>query len=323
VIAYTKPFLPLPKQIALLQSRGMAVTDLAKATHYLEQIGYYRLSGYWYPLRQSQVIPDGKGGVTTRILDNFRTGSELGQVVDLYVFDKRLRLLMLDVLERIEVALRTDVTLQMGRRDRWAHMSPSLLDGKFVSQVPPGKSTTRYQDFQTRFTNMLQDSKEDFVKHFSATYHTPLPIWAAVELWDFGMLSVFISGMQYSDVRAIAAKYNIPRPELLPTWVRTLGYVRNVCAHHSRLWNKPLTAQPKQPRRGEVPMLNHLVGDAYAAERFYSAAAIARNFQLAINPSSTWGKRFVDVVGQFPTAPGIAIGQAGFPAGWDSLPLWQ
>ncbi|NQY59622.1 MAG: Abi family protein [Cognatishimia sp.] len=110
---------------------------------------------------------------------------------------------------------------------------------------------------------------------------------------------------------------------MLPTWIRSLSYVRNVCAHHSRLWNKPLASQPKQPRIGEVPLLDHLNGDQYAQERFYSAAAIAHHFQLQINPNSTWGTRFVDLISTFPDAPGISIGQAGFPADWEALPLWS
>lgn len=300
----------------------MAVTDLVKAQHYLEQIGYYRLSGYWYPLRQSVIVPS-ESHLGSRILDSFRSRSEFSQVVDLYVFDKKLRLLMVDVLERIEVAIRTDVALRLGQADKWAYRNPVLLDGKFSTIIPPGKTRSRFHDFIIRFDRMVQESKEDFVQHFRASYCDPLPIWAAVELWDFGMLSMFISGMKYGDLRAIASKYNIPRPELFPTWVRALAFVRNVCAHHSRLWNKSLIAQPKPPRSGEVPLLDHLVGDSFATERFYSAAAIARYFQLVINPGSAWGSRFVDVVRTFPTAPGVSIGQAGFPARWDTLSLWN
>jgi abortive infection bacteriophage resistance protein len=49
-IPYTKPFLSYVAQLSLLKSRGMMFADEAKALHLLEKIGYYRLSGYWYPL---------------------------------------------------------------------------------------------------------------------------------------------------------------------------------------------------------------------------------------------------------------------------------
>jgi abortive infection bacteriophage resistance protein len=170
---------------------------------------------------------------------------------------------------------------------------------------------------------MAANSKEEFVAHFRQRYSDPLPIWAAVELWDFGMLSMFIGGMKYGNVRNIATKYGILRPELFPTWVRTLAFVRNICAHHGRLWNKPLIAQPKPPKKGEIPHLDHIVGDSFATERFYAAAAIARHFQLVINPTSMWGKRFTELVPTFPKAPGIVVGQAGFPNDWHQLALWK
>ena len=320
---YTKPFLPVADQIARIQARGMVVTDKGKAQQYLENIGYYRLSGYWYPLRRSQITTAPSGEIVTTVLDDFRSGSEFSQVVDLYVFDKKLRLMMLDVLERIEIAFRTDIALQLGQYDPWAYREPTLLDGKFTADIPKGRSKTRFWDFIDRFDRAVSDSKEDFVKHFRATYSNPLPIWAAVELWDFGTLSMFLSGMKYRDQRAIAARYGVPRPELLPTWVRTLAFVRNVCAHHSRMWNKPLVAEPRAPRVGEVPLLDHLAQDKFARERFYSAAALARYFQRQINPNSSWGTRFVAAVDTFPQAPGIALGQAGSPADWKTLPLWS
>jgi abortive infection bacteriophage resistance protein len=229
---YTKPFLPVADQIARIQARGMVITDHGKAQQYLENIGYYRLSGYWYPMRRSQTSTTPSGVINTTVLDIFRPGSEFSQVVDLYVFDKKLRLIMLDALERIEIALRTDIALQLGQYDPWAYRNPKLLDGKFTTDIPKGRSKTRFQDFIDRFDRSASESKEDFVKHFRATYSNPLPIWAAVELWDFGALSMFLSGMKYRDQRSIAARYGVPRPEVLPTWVRTLAFVRNVCAHH-------------------------------------------------------------------------------------------
>ena len=132
---YPKPFLSVADQIALIRSRGMAITDDAKARHYLEQIGYYRLSGYWYPLRQSRIEQIPSGSLHTTILDDFRSGAEFCQVVDLYVFDKRMRLLMLDVLERIEIAIRTDLALCLGGNSPWAYREPAHLDGKFTTEI--------------------------------------------------------------------------------------------------------------------------------------------------------------------------------------------
>lgn len=318
---YLKPFLPIPDQLLKLQGRGLAITDTAKASQYLQHLGYYRLSGYWYPFRASGLVKQADGSEKFQVLDDFRPGSEFCQVVDLYVFDKRLRVIMLDVLERIEVSLRTNVSLVLGKVDPWAHRTQAIFNQRFLTATPPRPS--RYDDFIRVTDAKIASSKEDFVQHFQQKYSDPLPIWVATEVWDFGSLSIFIAGLKYAHQREIAKAYGIARPELLPTWIRTLAFVRNLCAHHSRVWNRSLTAQPKPPHAGEFPELDHLVGQSHSLERVYAAAVLARFFQIKINPTSTWGERFKDVIASFPDgAPGISLGQAGFPTDWQKLPIW-
>jgi hypothetical protein len=109
-MAYSKPYLAIADQLALIKGRGMIVSDDALAQAYLNKIGYYRLSGYWYPYRKSSQV----GGKTV-VEDNFRDTTKFAEIVDLYVFDKKLRLLMLDIIERVEIALRVQITLQLGQ----------------------------------------------------------------------------------------------------------------------------------------------------------------------------------------------------------------
>ena len=118
---FSKPYLPVAAQLALLKGRGLSITDDSRAAAALERIGYYRLSGYWYPLRVSTVSNPGGALI---VGDDFRHGTEFGQIVDLYVFDKKLRLLTLDAIERIEVALRTNIALMLGQYSPVAHRDP-------------------------------------------------------------------------------------------------------------------------------------------------------------------------------------------------------
>jgi abortive infection bacteriophage resistance protein len=316
---FAKPFLPVAEQIELLRSRGMAITDEPRATAALERIGYYRLSGYWYPLRKSKPsLPP----APPTILDFFHAGSEFGQVIDLYVFDKKLRFLILDALERVEVALRTDIALLLGKRSPLAHRETAQLHGNFTKKLGP-RRTTGHQEWLSRIDKAAKDSREDFVQHFRSTYSRPLPIWMAVELWDFGALSRFLGGMRHQDQEAIAKKYGLPRAALLPGWVRTLNVVRNVCAHHSRLWNRPIVDQPKLPQREEVPLLDHLLNDRLAQTRLYGAAAVLRYLLRFINSSSSWPTRLGQHLNTLPVAPGVALHHMGWPANWKLLPLWS
>lgn len=317
---FSKPYLPVPAQIALLKGRELTITDDARATAALERIGYYRLSGYWYPLRTSTITNPGN---VRAVQDDFRPGSEFGQVVDLYVFDKKLRLLTLDAIERVEVALRTDIALLLGQHSPVAHRDPAFLHGKFTKTPLRGKTVTGHQVWLDRLDETTARSREEFVEHFRRTYSTPLPIWMAVELWDFGMLSHFLAGMRHQDQTTLAAKYGLPRPELLTGWVRSINFARNLCAHHSRLWNRPLVDQPPLPRKGEVVLLDHMAADPHLQKRYYAVAAVLRYLLRFINPTTTWANRLSELVADLPTAPGISLRHMGFPKNWSDLPLWQ
>lgn len=321
LIPYTKPHLSIPDQVKLLESRGMQVNDRARAERYLRRLGYYRLSGYWYPARQTQLIQvDGKPVFVAQ--DTFRPGTTFDRAVDLYVFDKRLRLLLLDAIERIEVSLRVEAALLMTARDALAYRNPSELHGNFAKRADPVTGRTRHDDWLRRFDESAARSKEEFVDRFRRKYSTPLPMWIAIELWDFGQLSHFISGMKVNDLSRLAAVYDLPRHDLLASWVRTINQVRNVSAHHSRLWNRVLTDIPKQLRAGELPALDHLTIAGAPRERLYVAAAIIQHFMHIVSPNSTWGQRFQTLVGTFPAGPGIALRHAGFPQDWEKLDLW-
>jgi len=318
--SYTKPFLTIDQQLDLIAGRGLDIGDRDYAADCLKNIGYYRLSGYWYPLRESALV-ENESGVTKRVVgDAYRSGATFSQVIDIYTYDKHLRLLMLDALERIEIALRTDITLQLGQYGQWAYRDGEVLDQRFVHKVNPGFTESQFTTFVNRFDGMAERSKSDFVDHFREKYSDPLPMWAAVELWDFGMLSVFISGMKYKDKRAIAQRYNVP-PEILPSWVRMLADVRNICAHHGRLWNRTLVSQPKLAKL-QVAELQHL-SDGFAQQKIYSAVAIARYMQGVLNPTSTWADSIISLNESFPDAPGIALKQMGYPAEWKNEDLWQ
>ena len=324
MIPYTKPFLPVPDQISLLKSRGLNVADEGFAEECLKNIGYYRLSGYWYPMRQTTVSQGSDGKPVYTALDAFKSGSDFSHVIDIYTYDKRLRALLLDVLERIEVSIRTDVTLQLGQYSPWAYRDPSVFNRNFTSVIYPNRSCTQFQEFIDDFDNKtVPRSKADFVRHFQSKYSDPLPIWAAIELWDFGTLAVVFDGMKPQDKMAIARKYQLNKPNILPSWIRSLAYIRNVCAHHSRLWNKPPVRQPKLPPIGTVTDLDHLHSDRYASQRLYAIVSIIRYLQKVIDPQSTWGQKLITLNTSFPNAPGLEFRHMGYPENWQDLDLWQ
>ena len=321
-IPYTKPHLRIPDQLLLLESRGMTITNRVKAADHLRRIGYYRLSGYWYPCRNTEFYTNAHGKPSIRAVDNFRAGTTFAHAVDLCIFDKKLRLMFMDAFERIEVSLRVEAALLLSAQDPQAHRNAALLDSKFTS-VDPATGASSHSVWLQRLETLTKSSREEFVGSFHSKYSTPLPIWIAIELWDFGTLSHFLGGMKPKDGNALAKRYALPHGKLLVSFVRNLNIARNVCAHHGRFWNKVNAGRPMLPKVGEVPVLDHILDPAMPLGRLYVTAAITQHFMKVICPHSQWATRLKTLLDAFPKGPGIEFRHTGFPANWKTLPLWQ
>lgn len=208
-----KPWVSMEDQLARLKQRGLAVSNDGAALSYLQRIGYYRLSGYWYPLRELDRVTSEREGRPVR-LDTFVAGSRFEDVVKLYVFDKKLRLLAMDALERIEMAVRVDVAYLLGQRDPLAHEHAACLDGNFArKQISRGADAGRtpHAVWLDKYENLVRRARRlPFVAHHENAYGGKLPIWVAIEVWDFGLLSRFFAGMRHADRQDIAQRYGAP-----------------------------------------------------------------------------------------------------------------
>lgn len=321
---YSKPYLTYQQQLELLKSRGLEVTDDAAAISCLSRIGYYRLSAYWYSFRKTSLTQDPiSKKITVNREDDFHPCSSFQQALELYVFDKRLRLLVLDAVERIEVAIRSDIAYQLGSKDPFAHTNPALLHGNFAKKVDPLSGKTRHQEWLDKYNTVLSRSKEDFVRHYKKKYGLPLPIWVSVELWEFGMLSMFYQGLAVADKSAIATKYGVPDWQVMESWLRSLNFVRNVAAHHSRLWNKNLVDQPKLPALGGILEFDPLIGKPDVTSRPYIILCILIYFMRRVSPNSSWPKRLRDLLDAFPAVPNLAVADMGFPSDWETHAFWK
>ena len=320
---YTKTFQNVSQQIDILEARGLVISDKQRAKAYLERIGYYRLSGYAYPFKvANHEILNGKRSTT--IGEKFKTGAEFKHIVDLYIFDKKLRLITLDAVERVEIGLRASIALSIGPYGAWAHREADFLDGKFSKRINPENGKTPHKVWLADIDKSFDRSKEEFAKHFRTKYPDDFPpLWISTEVWDFGALSKFYSGLKFDDQRAIAAKYEISDPSIMQSWFRSINYVRNICAHHSRFWNRPLVNQCKFPSKGKIELLDHLSENHSIQTRIYGTLAAIRYLLRTINPTTTWSSRLHSVLCEFPAAPGISLRHSGFPDNWQELPLWK
>lgn len=314
-MAYAKSYLDVPGQITLLESRGMMIPDRERAAACLNRIGYYRLSGYWYSFRQ----PNSQGGR----LDEFQAGTHFDNIIALYVFDKNLRMHLLDAIERIEIAFRARVCQAFGACGTWAHRDPLCLDGKFARDRNATTLKTEHDIWLEKIDGEFTRSKEEFVKHFKTKYPGEFPpTWIACEVWDFGALSYIIAGMRNPDRTWLASLFGLPAPQILTSWARHLNVARNICAHHSRLWNRPGTVQPRWPSAAAAPDIGHIENDIKALTRVYGTLVLAAYLLRSIYPSSDWAHRIRDLAHTFPAGPGVSLSAAGFPASWAAQSIW-
>ena len=308
-------------QIALLQARGLDVGEIGQAETLLSQFGYYRLSGYWHPMRKWSLTTL-NGNVA--YADDFQPGSTLAQAILIAKFDENLRAHFLRAIERIEIGLRVRVALLLGGRGAMAHRDPGNFYSRFI-QADDATGTSSYETWIGRVDDHEARSKEQFALHVRQKYGLPFPLWVSIEVWDFGMLSRLVSGMTIADQKALSSPFGFARTGVFPSWLRAINHIRNICAHYSRLWNRSPADQPMPPKIGDDPLLNHLAADQFAHTKLYGVAATMQFILRKLDPAfaAQWSADLKSHFATFPAMPPFAVGQSGFPTGWDMQPLWN
>ncbi|MBU4348575.1 Abi family protein [Patescibacteria group bacterium] len=229
---YNKPSLTFDKQADLLIRRGL-VSDNKRLIECLKNVNYYRLSGYLYPYRQSN--------------DNFKTGTTFEKVWRHYTFDRRLRLIVMDAIERFEVSIKTQLIYEL------SHSYGAF--GYASSDNFPKLSSKEHKRLTKTISEETDKSREKFVGHFKNKYgdkHKLLPLWMAGEIVSFGVALTILKGASDQIRKNISAHYGIPDAVLI-SWIQTINVIRNICAHHSRLWNREMGVKPFIPRKKKYP----------------------------------------------------------------------
>lgn len=336
---YQKPHLTYEEQIELLRDRGLIISNPAQAIRHLKRIGYYRLSGYLYSLRQKNHQTAHQKKLPKR-LDNFIDGAQIEDGVALHDFDHKLRLALLDGLQQIEVGLRVKIGHTLGKRGALAHLDPTNLGAKanepHSRRSSKGKKMTHYEFWRKEYDAHQENARkrrQEFVLHFIDHYNKEVPVWAAVEFMPFGCLVSLLELLEPKDQNRISRDLGIKAQEILFGWLRPLNVLRNHCAHSNRVWNRPIVFQADKlnPCMLLFPeLLDHLQASPEAPvdrRRVYFHAATAAYLLRAIDPNASWGDEFVSVMKGFPEHVrkfGLSPDRSmGFTDDWDKEQLWM
>lgn len=236
-----------------------------------------------------------------------------------------MRLTFLDALEVVEIGLRSELAHTLAQRNIFGHLDPAALDQTTCAELCPDGTTTRFDDWMRRYEKLQNDAKnEDYMVHHRGKYGDPAPVWVAVEFLDFGALCKIYRLLKKPDQNALAASMGVRGGPLLGRWLRDLNYLRNLCAHHSRLWNRVLTYQSAQFNVSQVEDVLKHAADWHVRDKIYVLGAILAYLASRIDPASRWHVNFRGLVRKFPEVPGLtAEANMGFPPNWDNLPLWN
>jgi abortive infection bacteriophage resistance protein len=291
---FEKPATSYTQQASQLQRRGMGIGDIAQVEFYLQHLNYYRLGAYWLPFESDH---------STHI---FKSGTKFEDVLNLYVFDRDLRLLMLDAIERVEVSVRS----------QWAYQIAHLHHPHGHLDVTLAVNNNRWQKNLAKLTSEVNRSDETFIKHLITTYSETLPsIWAVCEVMSLGLLSRWYDNLKPMKTRrAIAVVYGVDE-QVLASWLRHLSLIRNICAHHSRLWNRELTITPTLPRNKPVGLASQWVS---GSRKLYNTLVILLHLMDVIAPKHLWRGRMKDLMSQHE----ISVAAMGFPLDWKTSKIW-
>lgn len=295
---YTKPPLTFHEQADLLISRGMR-GERDQIANRLSTVNYYRLTSYWVPFRQLD--------------NNFGDGTHWAKIWERYVFDQKLRLLVMDAIGSVEVAVRTLLSYVH------AHEHGPFAYANEPSALPKLSKNNRELLLQS-IDQELTRSKEVFVGHFKMKYgdrHDRPPIWMVTEVMSFGRVISLFQASGNTVKKGIASSFAVP-PPVLRTWLWSLNEVRNVCAHHGRLWNRVLGNKPMIPHRKHHPRWHEPV--RISNERIFVVLSILLHSLQTLGIRDDWPRRLSTLLSAYPKVP---LRSMGFPDRWHEIPLWH
>lgn len=296
---FNKPPIPISQQIATLKQRGLEFADEVKAAHYLSNISYYRLRAYTYPF-QDNTLPN----------HPFVKRITFEEIIELYVFDRQLRLLVFNALEKIEIALRTKIIYHfaMNHGSHWHEQMNLYRDSnRFIRDI-------------NKLYEEIDRSTETFIKHYKATYTQPAnpPAWMSLEVTSMGLLSKLFENLKKGpEKKAIAQEFGLTNPMILESWMHAFAHLRNICAHHGRLWNRRLTTMPQLPYQTIYPFISN---QHIYKNKLYGVLCCMTYILHIISPGSTFNQHLHSLIDGCAL---VDLKEMGFPSNWKNEVIWK
>ena len=276
----------------------MAINNRRSAERSLTHIGFERLSSYWKPFESTT---QGQHGSL------FVNGTRFSSVLSRYLFDQRLRSHLLEAFSFIEVSVRTQWARQLAyvfRHGEFAHLNPTLFNKYHADNL-----------------SELQRSYNQITNYKGAAFHTQ-HIGDVIHAMSFGQLSKWYSSLSDRRIKqAISQDYRMNQSILISA-LRHLTRVRNICAHHERLWDMNIATGLKIPNNLGSDLETPKAFNQQSQDKVYNALVMTTHLMEVITPNGDWPERFLDLMQSSPQGV-VSEADMGFPANWETHAIWK
>ena len=275
----------------------MQIENEQKVENYLMNIGYHRLSAYIYPFYKSP-----KNNLI------LKEGTTFEQVLTLYRFDNKLRILLFNEIEKIEVAIRSvlaNVGCQESANKYWITTPEYFANAEKFNQT------------LTMIDKELASSKENYIEYFRRNFiESYPPAWMITEVLSFGNLNYIYSNIASNKLMKHISGYFGLKPQVFISWLTVLANLRNMCCHHARIWNRDFMLNPAEPRNISGTWIDTSKMDK---KRIFYRLCIIRYILSSVSPNNDFNEKINDLLARFPS---IDIMAMGFYKDWKNYPLW-
>ncbi|WP_338103232.1 Abi family protein [Methanolapillus millepedarum] len=299
---YNKPALSVKDQVGILKKRNLLFKNETVAELFLLNNNFYRLRGYTYPFQENN-LPD----------QPFICPIYFEDILEIYYFDRELRLLIFKAIEKIEIALRTQIVYQYSVTNsdsHWFYESKYFSDPMFHSK------------FLSQLKNDICSSPEKFISHYQNKYHFPdmPPCWSCFEIVSFGTLSLVFKYLHMNQSKQkimVHFDFNSKDDDILKGWIHNLSIIRNICAHYGRLWDRELPIAVKFPQNS--PRL-FIKNTAVNPKKLYASICCIQYLLNSINQGNEFKIEFQELLRKYPS---INTKKMGFPKRWAHENFWK
>lgn len=246
--------------------------------------------------------------------ENFASGTLFEDIVTLYNFDRRLRLIIFKKVEQIEISIRTNITYYLSNQ-----YNPHWQDNPDIFKS--NKKIDIYSAIQSHITKELQKNKtETFIMHYREKYYSPKnpPSWMCTEIMYLSHISMIFQNLKLrKDRMAISQVYNLPE-NIFASWIHTINYVRNICAHYSRLWNREFQIVPKLFKTSKYKWIDN--PNTVQRSRVYYFISLLVYILDSIDEEHLFRKEVKEFINEYPDNYKKYM---GFPLNWMKDDFWK